>query len=329
MGESNEDPPTARPRWWAHLLAFLFLLALALCLVTWLEPWFQAWAGSRTGSANMLSVALGDSRRLFAKHFYVKADAYFHSGYYPSIFDERPDEDKLHVAANAGAGHEEHQDLPHSDKPKDWIARFSRHFCPSVHTHLGDAKCNHPHHDHDHECGPDCKHDDHDHDHDHASEAGGPRDERELLPWLKLAATLDPEHPDTYVTAAFWLRSKLGKINEAEQFLREGLRHLPGEPDLLFELGRIYRENHKNNDRARAIWEAALVNWKKQRSFDEPSDRLLYAQLHVNLAQIAQESKDFPKAIEHLSELLRVTPNKDAIHKWIQELSARENATVR
>src|SRR5678815_2193062 len=86
--------PRARAPFFAGLL-----LAVGLGLVTWLEPWYQSWSGSRTGSANLLSVALGDSRRLFAKHFYAKADAYFHSGYYPSIFDQRPDEDKLHMAA--------------------------------------------------------------------------------------------------------------------------------------------------------------------------------------------------------------------------------------
>jgi len=301
------------------LFAFL-LMTLALSLVTWLEPWFQSWAGSRTDSANLLSVALGDSRRLFAKHFYVKADAYFHSGYYPSIFDNRPDDDKLHIAASAGAGHEQHEDLPDPGQPRDWIDRFSRHFYPSVHTHLGQARCcNHDHHADGHEHGPDCKHGEVDHD-DHTDTAGK-REERELLPWLKLAATLDPDRPETYVTASFWLRSQLGKVAEAEQFLREGLQHIPGEPELLFELGRIYRENHKDNARARTIWQAALNQWRKSRNFDTAEDRLLYAQILVNLAQIEGEQKDFPKAIEHLQALLAVTPNKDSIQKWITELS--------
>jgi tetratricopeptide (TPR) repeat protein len=300
----------------------VLLVALALSLVTWLEPWFQSWVGSRTDSANLLSVALGDSRRLFAKHFYVKADAYFHSGYYPSIFDNRPDEDKLHMAASAGAGHEQHDDLSDPGKPRDWIDRFSRHFYPSVHTHLGQAKCcNHDHHSDDHVHGPDCKHGEGDHD-DHA-ETAGKREERELLPWLKLAATLDPDRPETYVTASFWLRSQLGKVAEAEQFLREGLQHIPGEPELLFELGRIYRENHKDNARARAIWQAALSQWRKARNFDTPEDRLLYAQILVNLAQIEEEQKNFPKTIEYLQALLTVTPNKDSIQKWITELSQK------
>jgi tetratricopeptide (TPR) repeat protein len=296
-----------------------FLLTVAFGLVTWLEPWYQSWAGSRTGSANLLSVALGDSRRLFAKHFYVKADAYFHSGYYPSIFDQRPDEGKLHMAANAGAGNH-HEDLPERGKPHDWIDRFSRHFYPSVHSHLGEAK----HNGHVH--GPDCDHGKDDHD---DSKATAGRDERELLPWLKLAATLDPERPETYVTAAFWLRSRLGKTDEAEQFIREGLQHLPGQPELLFELGRIYHENHKDAVRARSIWQAALVQFRKTRTTEAPEDLLLCAQILAHLAKLEQDAANYSKAVEHLNDLLVITPNKASVQKWIDDLSGKAAAPAK
>ena len=42
----------------------------------------------RGESDNVLNVLLGDGRRLFANHFFVQADVSFHSGYYPSIFDQ-------------------------------------------------------------------------------------------------------------------------------------------------------------------------------------------------------------------------------------------------
>src|SRR5436190_23398918 len=111
------------------------LLAIAFSLSTWLEPRFQVWAGSRTKSSDILSVALGDSRRLFAKHFYVKADAYFHSGYYPTIFDSHETSGKLHMA-HEQAGHEEHEAAQFLGPPLDWIDRFGRHFYPSKHHHL-------------------------------------------------------------------------------------------------------------------------------------------------------------------------------------------------
>lgn len=318
-------------------LVAVLLLALAASLATLLEPWFQAWAGSRTGSANLLSVALGDSRRLFAKHFYVKADAYFHSGYYPSIFDRQPDEDKLHMAANAGAGHEKEHEMPGHGAPQDWITPFGRHFAPSVHTHLGDARCNDPDHDHGHQQGPECKdhhgqHENCEHckHHEHEEDTGhkdGAGEEREILPWLKLAATLDPERPETYVTAAFWLRSRLNKPIEAEQFLREGLQHNPQEPALLFELGRIYREDHKDPERANRILEIALTQWRRtNRTIEEDTDRLLYIQMLLQLAKTAEEQNNLPRLAEYLKLLIEVSPAKGALHQRLDEISARANA---
>src|SRR5438309_1796727 len=83
----------------------------------------------------------------------------------------------------------------------DWIERFGRHFLITQHSHL----------------------------------SGG--NEREILPWLRFSAELDPQRVETYTVAAYWLRS-MGKIVEAERFLRDGLLANPGSPEILFELGR-------------------------------------------------------------------------------------------
>jgi tetratricopeptide (TPR) repeat protein len=140
---------------------------------------------------------------------------------------------------------------------------------------------------------------------------------------LKLAATLDPDRPETYVTAAYWLRSHLGKTAEAEQFIREGLQHIPGEPELLFELGRIYRENHKDMNRARRIWHAALMQFRKTRATEAIEDVLLYAQILIHLTKLEEEAGNYSKAIEHLKDLLVVSPNKTSIQKWIDGLSPK------
>src|SRR5882672_4949875 len=87
-------------------LIFSLLGTISFSLTTYLERWFRDWSGNRADSANILTVALGDSRRLFAKHFYVKADAYFHSGYYPTIYDAHQTSGKLHIAGEQ-SGHEE------------------------------------------------------------------------------------------------------------------------------------------------------------------------------------------------------------------------------
>ena len=68
------------------ILLLLLLLAGAFSLATTLQPRALKWS-KRAQADSVLKVLLGDGRRLFANHFFVKADKYFHSGYYPSIFD--------------------------------------------------------------------------------------------------------------------------------------------------------------------------------------------------------------------------------------------------
>ena len=68
-------------------LILLLLLAACFSLATVLQGRASGWS-KRGQSDNMLNVLLGDGRRLFANHFFVQADVSFHSGYYPSIFDQ-------------------------------------------------------------------------------------------------------------------------------------------------------------------------------------------------------------------------------------------------
>lgn len=304
----------------AGILTFSFLGTVCLSLITFLEPWFQGWAGSRAKSGNLITVALGDSRRLFAKHFYVKADAYFHNGYYPSIYDNHPPSEDLHMASDrrvepgttrgggspASADHEEGEDF--LGKPKDWIDAFSRHFFPSTHRHLGEEA------HHDGKPGS------------HGEEKHAAGEEREVLPWLRLSATLDPERPETYLIASFWLRTRLGKADEAERFLREGLQTNPNHYELLLELGHIYKETRKDPDRARNVWEVALRNWRETEAGKPEPNILPYAQLLGELATLEEARQNYPKALEHLAALEKISPNRASIQKWMEDLKARSVA---
>jgi tetratricopeptide (TPR) repeat protein len=195
--------------------------------------------------------------------------------------------------------------------PRDWIDAFGRHFIPNRHTHLDE---------------------------------GGPTDDlskssevREILPWLKLSAELDPEDIRTYVVTAFWLRTRLYKVSEAEQVLREGLRNNPLDPQLLFELGRIYDENYHNADRARNIWEAALRSWAAQEpgvpqserlkmnneNFD---DRFMFEQLQTSLAQLEEKSGNLDAAIARWQQAKLASPTPDEIQNHIDELKGKSSS---
>jgi tetratricopeptide (TPR) repeat protein len=264
-----------------------------------LDRWFQNWQGNRSESANVLNVAMGDARKLFAMDYFKKADAYFHSGFYPSIFDNLQSYQTPHIAEDSAAmpskntGDEETFLGP----PRNWIDRFGRKFYPSVHTHLTDGGAN----------GREGR------------EVLG-----EMLPWLKLSQELDPKRVETYTTTAYWLRS-MGKVNDAEEFLREGLKENPGSPQLLFDLGRLYSDYLHDPFRARNVWEAALHNLANLPEKEQTSEENIYLkeQILAQYASLEEQARDIPKAIQLLEQLKPIAPNPQEIQKRIDELRAR------
>ncbi|MEO5804476.1 MAG: hypothetical protein ABIR24_13200 [Verrucomicrobiota bacterium] len=286
-------------------LILVLLFTACLSLGSLVEPWYQTWKGGRQ-SANVLDVLIGDSRRMFANHFFAKADAYFHSGYYPTIFDSQKREEESHMVGGSNeADDEEHhqhdENCKHDESqggkkveggflgpPKDWIDRFSRNFFPSIHTHLGKNG-----------------------------------NEREILPWLRMSAELDPQRIDTYTISAYWLRSRLKKVNEAEQFLREGLRANPDSYEIYFELGRIYDEDRREPQTARNLWEAALRKWQTHdKAGRKPSD-LVYEEITGHLAKLEEKQGDFKTAIHYLKLLKERSPAPEHIQEQIEELEQK------
>jgi tetratricopeptide (TPR) repeat protein len=274
--------------------AFIFALLLALCftLATWLEPRSkEVMEGDESGS--LLKTILGDGRRMFANHFYTKADVYFHSGYYPSFFEQAQTAamNSNHMKEEITKDHDDHDEEEHEKEmdflgaPKDWIDRFGRHFYPSTHTHL-----------------------------DRPGEA------KEILPWLRLSAKLDPKKVDTYILGAYWMRKRLGKTAEAEQFLREGLRANPTNYEILFELGSLYYEDRHQAARARNLWELALRRWQEQDAAGKKPDETVYDKILAHLAQLEENEGNAAKAIAYLEQELKYSPATGAIKKHIEDL---------
>ncbi len=284
-------------------LTLLALLALAFTLATWVEPWHSNWEGRHRQDQGLLAVVMGDGRRLFGDYFFRKADVYFHSGVYPSMFDQASRSEENHMASETSAPTEgrEEEDADHHDHdpdhdheemhslldpPRDWLDRFSRNFYPTRHVHLDSGT-----------------------------------DAREILPWIRMSAELDPQRIVTYTTAAYWLRRVLGKVDKAEQFLREGLRANPGNPEIIFELGRLYDQDHKDLARARNLYELALLDWRKEPDPQE-EDFLLLRQIVAHLAWLEERQGNFQKAIQDWQSLLPVVKDPSVVQTRIKELQA-------
>jgi tetratricopeptide (TPR) repeat protein len=268
----------------APMLWLLLLLATCFSLATALQPFAATWSrGAQSGS--VLKLALGDGRRLFANHFFVQADVALHSGYYPSIFDAA-DKPKSSVLTAEPGGHDEaaHQREMALGQSRDWIEAFGRNFRITEHTHL----------------------------------EGG--QEREILPWLRLSAELDPQRVDTYTVASYWLCKRLGKAKEAEAFLREGLQNNPGSPEIFYELGRLYLEDRREPDRARKVLDLALARWSSQEGNKPEPNLLLLDQITVRLADLEADAGNFPRAISLMELAKKASPHPEKLDKLIQEL---------
>jgi tetratricopeptide (TPR) repeat protein len=245
--------------------------------------------GNRTKAGNVFSVLFGDGRRMFANEFFTMADVYFHSGYYPSIFDLREAGPKEIVATTHGHVDSDEDEIKEDflGKPKDWIDRFGRHFRITEHTHL-----------------------------EHGNE-------RDILPWLRLAADMDPQMIETYTVGAFFLCEQLNRPREAEALLREGLRNNPGNYEILFGLGRLYYQNYHDVARARNVWQLALDCWEKQDSALMKENRLGFEEITVNLANLEREAGNYQDAINWFQAAKKVSPAPDALQKQIDELKAK------
>ena len=246
----------------------------------------------------------GESRKLFANHFFTRSDVYFHSGYYPSIFDQAKTNAENHLAENAGAEetkhpkhgeaghvHDEHEEEEEDflGQPKDPMDGFTRHFFVSAHTHLTEKGTNAP---------------------------------KEILPWIKLAAQLDPNKIESYTVGAYWLRT-LNKNDDAEQFLREGLRQNPESHEIMLELGRGYIEK-RDYDRARNVLEMAIARWREQENPkpDDQKNKFAAMQIVNHLARVEDRSGSHERAISWLELLKKVSPHPEEIDKRIAEVRA-------
>jgi hypothetical protein len=297
--ESIEQIAMRRPA--LPYLLLLMMLVVCFSLAASLDARFQSRHDSHSG--DVMTLLLGDGRRMFANHFFVKADAYFHSGFYPSIFDNQENVRTAHIAEDAGAvkGKNTGEEGSFLGEPLDFIEAFERNFMPARHTHLDEGGAQGPEGD----LGED--------------PAGGVR---EILPWLELSAQLDPHRIETYTVTAYWLRSRMHKASEAEQFLREGLRANPGNPAILYELGRIYSEDKKDPSHARNIWELAVNKLDAKKKLDD-QDEFTMMQLTIHLANLEEEAGNYPRAIEWIKRNQQYNHVENDLQKQIDDLELK------
>jgi tetratricopeptide (TPR) repeat protein len=285
----------------------LITLGFVSCmtLASFLDPQFQTDKSAQgPQESGILALAFGDSRQLLANHLFTKADAYFHDGNYPSVFDA-PLKEESHMTERGNANsehsdehaedqddHDGHHDHDAASPPSDWIERFGQRFTLNQHKHLEGQNT------------------------------------REMLPWLQMAAQMDPHRPIFYVTASYWLRRRLHKPQEAEQFLRDGLRANPNSYEILAELGQVRFEKNEITA-AHQLWLLALKKWDEQNAQQLKPDELEGMEILGKLAKLEESQGEYDQAIAHFQLLKALSPQPEAVQRLIDQIIAKKNATAR
>src|SRR3954471_19196798 len=92
-------------------LTLVLLLVACFSIATSVDPRVSSGKGRQDGG--FLTSFLGEGRKLFSNHFFTRSDVYFHSGYYPSMFDQKALHEENHLAEGAGA--RESKNIPHGE----------------------------------------------------------------------------------------------------------------------------------------------------------------------------------------------------------------------
>ena len=290
----------------------VFLATLVFTLATAVESEFRN-SNTTASDEGAFTKLLGDGRRLFSGQSVEMADVYLHSGFYPSIFDEREkkgskaieteEDDHAHhkhdeqgncVHDEHAADHDDEHDKAMSfmGQPLDPLAGFIRNFRVTQHSHLENGE------------------------------------EREVIPWLKLAIELDPQAVETYAATSFWLRKNLKRVEDARDILREGIRNNPKSFELLYAMGLIYEQDDKNDVKARNIWLAAKRFWEQQSSEAKEASLDSYGKITASLARLENEAGNLPLAIQYFELAKLTSPNPQAVQKQIDDIKSRMTAAT-
>jgi tetratricopeptide (TPR) repeat protein len=119
------------------------------------------------------------------------------------------------------------------------------------------------------------------------------------------------------------LRTALGRPDQAEQFLREGLRANTNSYELLLELGYVYDYNKKDFRAAHNLFDLARQKWKAQDDAGLKPSPKGYVEILDGLVRADEDQNNLKELLADLEALKAVSPNPEAVEKTIQETRSK------
>lgn len=173
------------------------------------------------------------------------------------------------------------------------------------------------------------------HEHKHAHELGVDHDEaacaeyqealeawrremeRQMMPLIRIVTWLDPHFILAYQVGGWTLGERLGKTNEAEKFLKEGIGKNPHRYELYHEIGFLYFFQLEDYPQAA---------WAFEKALDLPIEsKNELRKLMRMLAYSYERAGDLSKAIETLEAYLEIDPGNGKARIRLENLKQMLN----
>jgi len=143
-----------------------------------------------------------------------------------------------------------------------------------------------------------------------------PSEEKEVLPWFYVETAFNPGDLRGYVLGGYWLE-RMGRIDEALKFLKEGQRNNPKAADILASIGWIYYK--KNNiDMAMDYLSRAHELWLEGKYPNEITNQYAKSDMFFAvdlLAGLYERKGNYRKAMKLYQELYAIEPNNAILEK--------------
>jgi hypothetical protein len=291
------------------------ILAAALALLVFVSASpricsrsFSRWKQPR--NRQFLQPVLGDSSRMFANSFFVKADAYYHSGYYPTIFDNNSAFQTRtwpRTPARSPATTTATRRVFWGRRATGLTPLAAISFPTATRIWTKAAR----------------------------GDLSGSEEVREILPWLKLSAELDPENIQTYTVTAFWLRERMNKVRRSRASFARRLAQQSRQLRILFELGRLYFESYHDTDaraerlgslRRKKMAPGASIGPARPAHFD---NRLIFEQLATTSRSWRKRPATCRAAIDWEGRAKSLPHARATLQKQIDEAQSKKSARAR
>ena len=181
-----------------------------------------------------------------------------------------------------------------------------------------------------HQSGPGFRHDPFQVMRDEVSPRGhthleGAADIREIMPWLELSTRANPENPEAYLVAAFWLAGEAERPDLARSVLDRGQCNIPYSYEIQLAKGRLALHSGDTIEAGKAF-DGTLAFWEETADAANPDHLLDKAEALLYRALLREIKGDSRAAIADLKNLLSISPDRPAMRMRLEQLESGKPA---